>query len=52
MKKTITFICLILTVSFCEVYSQTDRSHTGFESMYLHKDVDLTYQEILQFKLS
>lgn len=52
MKKIISFSCLILAVCFCEVYSQTDKSNTGFESIYLHKDVDLTYQEILQFKLS
>ena len=39
-------------MSFCEVYSQTDRANTGFEKYYLQKDVDLTYQEILQMKIS
>jgi len=41
-----------LAVCFCEVYSQTDRANTGKEKYYLHKDVNLTYQEILQMKLS
>ena len=52
MKNSIIFLCFIMILGFCKVYSQTDRANTGFEKYYLQKDVDLTYQEILQMKIS
>lgn len=52
MKRIIIFIFLILAISFVELYSQTEKSNSGFEKFFLQKDIDLTYQEILQLKLN
>ena len=52
MKNSIIFLYFIMILGFCKVYSQTDRANTGFEKYYLQKDMDFTYQEILQMKIS
>lgn len=52
MKRIIIFIFLILAISFDDLYSQTEKSNSGFEKFFLQKDIDLTYQEILQLKLN